>query len=66
MRAVEQARSKLAAEINIVAIVKSRRVIKRALQHLLSKEKYAKLEEEAEYLYIKDSEDDACDDESVV
>ena len=55
MRAVEQARSKLAAEINIVAIVKSRRVIKRALQHLLSKKKYAELVEEAEYLYIKDS-----------
>ena len=39
-------------------------MIKRALKHLLSKEKYAELVEESEYLYIKDSQDDVCHDRS--
>ena len=51
-RGLEKARNLLAREINIIDIIKSRRLIHRALRELLTKSQRVRLQERARYLDI--------------
>ena len=52
MRAIQKAREKMAAEVNIMNIVKSRRVFFEALKDLLPQVKYKLFRKRAEYIVI--------------
>ena len=52
MRAIQKAREKMAAEVNIMNIVKSRRVFFEALKDLLPQAKYKLFRKRAEYIVI--------------
>ena len=52
MRRIEKARREMAKEINIVEIIKSRRMISRALELLLPESKLKELKESTEYFNI--------------
>ena len=51
-RGLEKARNRLAREINIIDIIKSRRLVHRALRMLITKSQRVKLQERARYLEI--------------
>ena len=58
MQEIEMAREQLASEINIIEIVKSRRLIKKALKLLLSEQKYQLLMGGAQYKVIDPERDE--------
>ena len=52
MRGIEEARDQLSKETNIVEIVKSRRLIFKALHQLLTNQELTKLKDQSNYLII--------------
>ena len=52
MRGIEEARRQMAKEINIVEIIKSRRLISEVIKLLLPEAKLAQLKKKTEYLYV--------------
>ena len=61
---MEKARQRLAFETNIVELIKSKRLVKLALEHLLPSKKHRQLEKQARFTLIDPdySSEDGCDD----
>ena len=66
---MEKGRKKLAYETNIIEIIKSRRLVRLAMEHLLPSKKYRQLEKQARFTIIDpdltSADESSCDDAAV-
>jgi len=65
LRGLEKARDLMAQEVNIIEIVKSRRILSQALKRLLPPEKHKQLKVEYEYIDVNPSSDSSSSSSAV-